>query len=101
MSWLKQCEVIKNIWPSTVSFFAGWPFSSPSAEYLEFGQWRSRYHYYRQMAAQDESNGRPTLLASPIFDLYKHDTPQIKSQTMRHTLMNLVNTTCFEKYVDP
>ena len=23
-----------------------------------------------------------------IFDLYKQETPQIKSQTMRHTLMN-------------
>ena len=43
----------------------------------------------------------PPLLASSIFDLYKHETPQIKSQVMRHTLMNLVNTTLFKKYVDP
>ena len=26
----------------------------------------------------------PPLLASLIFDLYKQETPQIKSQTMRH-----------------
>ena len=26
----------------------------------------------------------PPLLASSIFDLYKQETPQIKSQTMRH-----------------
>ena len=43
----------------------------------------------------------PPLLASSIIDLYKHDTPQIKSQTMRPTLINLVNTTFFEKYVHP
>ena len=35
----------------------------------------------------------PPLLASSIFDLYKQETLQIKSQTMRHTSMNLVNTT--------
>ena len=34
--------------------------------------------------------GFPPLLTSSIFDLYKLETPQIKSQTMRHTLMNLV-----------
>ena len=43
----------------------------------------------------------PPLLASSIFDLYKHETPQIKSQVIRHTLINLVNTTLFKKYVDP
>ena len=36
-----------------------------------------------------------------MFDLKKLDVPQIKYQTMRHALMNLVNTTSFEKYVDP
>ena len=41
------------------------------------------------------------LLASSIFDLYKQETPQIKSETMCHTLMNLVNMTLFKKYVDP
>ena len=46
-----------------------------------------RQHKMGQMA------NIPPLLASSIFDLYKHETPQIKSQTMRHTLMNLVNTT--------
>ena len=43
----------------------------------------------------------PPLLASSVFDLKKHDVPQIASQTMGHPLMNLVNTTLFEKYVDP
>ena len=43
----------------------------------------------------------PPLLASLIFDLYKQETPQIKSQTNRHTLMNLFKTTLFKKYVDP
>ena len=37
----------------------------------------------------------PPVLTSSIFDLYKQETPQIESQTMRHTLMNLVNTTLF------
>ena len=41
------------------------------------------------------------LLTILVFDLKKLDEPQIKSQTIRHTLMNLVNTTLFEKYVDP
>ena len=31
----------------------------------------------------------------------KLDAPEIKLQTMGHTLMNLVNTILFEKYVDP
>ena len=43
----------------------------------------------------------PPLLASSIIDLYKHDTPQFKFKTKQPTLMNLVNTTFFEKYVDP
>ena len=43
----------------------------------------------------------PPLLTLLVFDLLRLDAPQIKSQTMRHTLMNLVNTTLFEKYVDP
>ena len=43
----------------------------------------------------------PPLLSSSIIDLYKHNTPQTRSQTMQPTLMNLVNTTFFEKYVDP
>ena len=54
-----------------------------------------RQHKMGQMADS------PPLRASSIFDLYKHDTPQIKSQTMRHTLMNSVNTTFIEKYGDP
>ena len=45
--------------------------------------------------------GFPPLLASSIFDWYKQETPQIKSQTMRHTLINLVNTTLFKRYLDP
>jgi hypothetical protein len=43
----------------------------------------------------------PPLLFFSDFDLEKFDTPQIKSQTMRHTLENLVNTTLVEKYVTP
>ena len=43
----------------------------------------------------------PPLLASSVFDLKKHDVPQIKSQIMRHTLMNLVNTTLFKKICRP
>ena len=43
----------------------------------------------------------PPPLASSIIDFYKHDTPQIKSPTMRPTLMNSDNKTLFEKYVDP
>jgi hypothetical protein len=43
----------------------------------------------------------PPLLASSMFDFYKQETPQIKSQTTQHTLMNLVNTTLSKKYVDP
>ena len=38
----------------------------------------------------------PPLLTFSVFDAL----PQIKSQAMRHTLMNLVKTTLFEKYVD-
>ena len=55
----------------------------------------SRQHKMGQMA------DFPPLLASSIFDLYKHKSPQIKSQIMRHTLMNLVHTTLSKKYVDP
>ena len=40
------------------------------------------------------------LLTFLVFDLYKLNVPQIKSQTMRHALMNYVKTTFFEKYVD-
>ena len=36
----------------------------------------------------------------PPFKLCYFLTYKIKSQTMRHALMNLVNTTLFEKYVD-
>ena len=43
----------------------------------------------------------PPLLASSIFDLYKQETLQIKSQTMRHTSMNLVNTTYLRKLCGP
>ena len=43
----------------------------------------------------------PPPLTSSILELLKSDVPQTKSQTMRHDLMNLVNTTLFEKYEDP
>ena len=45
-----------------------------------------RQHKMGQMA------GFPPLIASSILDLYKQETPTIKSQTIQHTLMNLVNT---------
>ena len=68
---------------------------------LVHGGWRSRYHCYRHSAAQKGQNVSPPYLISSVFDLYKHDVPQIKSQTMGHALMDLVNTTLFKKYVDP
>jgi hypothetical protein len=36
-----------------------------------------------------------------VFDLKNYEAPQIKSQTMRHPLMNLVNTPSSQKYGDP
>ena len=55
--------------------------------------------FYRLLATPVEPNGR---LFSP-FDYFGFwlDAPQIKCQTIRHTPTNLVNTTLFEKYVDP
>ena len=38
----------------------------------------------------------PPLVASSVFDFKKHEVPQIKSETMRDTLMNLVNRTLFK-----
>ena len=35
------------------------------------------------------------------FDLQNHEIPQIKSQTKRHPLMDLFNTTLPQKYGDP
>ena len=55
----------------------------------------------RQQHKKGQMADFPPLLSSSIIDLYKHDTPQTRSQTMQPTLMNLVNTTFFEKYVDP
>ena len=49
----------------------------------------SQQHKTGQMA------DNPPLLASVVFDLQKHNVPQIKYQTTRHTLMNPVNTTLF------
>ena len=43
----------------------------------------------------------PPPVTFSVFDLLKHEVPQIKSQTMRHPLMNLVNTTLSQKYGDP
>ena len=51
---------------------------------------RSRYHCYRQSAAQDGPNGRLSSSFN-FFNFWKQETPQIKAETMRHTLMNLVN----------
>ena len=55
------------------------------------GGWRSRYHCYKQSAAQDSRMADfPTLLAFSVFGLQKHEMPQIKSQAIGHALMNLV-----------
>ena len=43
----------------------------------------------------------PPPVTFSVFDFKKHEVPQIKSQTMRHSLMNLVNTTLPQKYGDP
>ena len=43
----------------------------------------------------------PTLLASSVFGLQKHEVPMIEPQTIGHILMNLVNTTLFQNYVNP
>ena len=61
---------------------------------MEDGGVESKDRRHRKM-------GKMAEFPSSIIDLYKHDTPQTRSQTMRPTLMNLVNTTFFEKYVDP
>ena len=53
------------------------------------GGWRIRYHFYSQSAAPDGPNGR--LSSSFSSFTFWLDVTQIKSQTMRHTLMNLVN----------
>ena len=36
-----------------------------------------------------------------VFDLQDQEVPQVKSQTMWHPLMNLVNTTLSQTYGDP
>ena len=36
-----------------------------------------------------------------VFYLSNYEAPHVKSQTMRHPLMNLVNTTLSQKYGDP
>ena len=57
---------------------------------------------YRKSAAQDGLNGRlSSTFGFFIFLLINHDVPQFKSQTMQQALMNLVNTTLFQKYLDP
>ena len=43
----------------------------------------------------------PLLVTFSVFDLQNYEVPQIKSQTMQHPLMNLVNTTLPQKYGDP
>ena len=61
---------------------------------LSHGGWRSRYHCYRESAAQDGPNGQLSSSYSFFsFWLIKHDVPQIKYQTMRQGLLN--HTTLF------
>ena len=46
--------------------------------------------------------GRMANIPPPVtFSVFDHEVPQIKSQTMRHPMMNLVNTTLSQKYGDP
>ena len=51
---------------------------------FNYREWRSRYHCYRESAAQLDAQiaNFPPLLASSV--------PQIESQTMRHGWINLV-----------
>ena len=42
----------------------------------------------------------PPLLASSVSNIRKHQIPQIESQTMRQALVNLLNTTLFQKYLN-
>ena len=75
--------------------------------YITFthGRWRSILVDTTVMDRWQHMMGQmtdiPPLLASSIFDLYKQATPKIKAQAMRHTLMNLVDTILFKKYLDP
>jgi hypothetical protein len=43
----------------------------------------------------------PTLIIYSVSDLKKCNVLKIKTQMMPHTLMNLVITISFEKYVGP
>ena len=43
----------------------------------------------------------PPPVTFSVFELKNHEVPQIKSQTMLHTLMDLVNTTLSQKNGDP
>ena len=43
----------------------------------------------------------PSPVTFSVFYLENPEVPQIKSQTMWHPLMNLVNTTLSQKYGDP
>ena len=58
-----------------------------------------RQHCYKKKAATVGQNGRLSALCN--FILQNYEAPHIKSQTMRHPLMNLVNTTLSQKYGDP
>ena len=67
------------------------------------GGWSNRYRCYRKLAVvQDGLNGRLSSSFSFFsFWLLKTYVPQIKYQTMWHALGNLLNTTLFQKYMDP
>ena len=41
-----------------------------------------------QQHKTDQMADNSLLLASVVFEVQKHDVPQIKYQTMRHTFMN-------------
>ena len=61
-----------------------------------------RQHCYKKKAARVGQNGRLSALCNfSVFDLKNYEAPHMKSQTMRHPLMNLVNTTLSQKYGDP
>ena len=56
--------------------------------------------YRRQQQLGRMADFLPSVTFS-IFDLKNYEAPHIKSQTMQHPMMNLVNTTLSQKYEDP
>ena len=49
---------------------------------MDHGGWRSGYHCNSQQHKIGRIADFPTLLASSVFGLEKHEVPQIESQTI-------------------